>query len=204
MSFHSYEPRAGHGLPHDPLNAIVAPRPIGWVSTVSESGAVNLAPYSFFNLLNYRPPIVAFASIGWKDSVANASAVGEFVWNLATVDLAEPMNATSATGAADVDEMGLAGLTPLPAERVRPPRVAESPVGFECRVADVHRLRTADGEDVDTWLVVGEVVMVHIRETCLRDGVFDTAAVRPLLRGGGSGDYFWPTPEAHLFLRRPR
>ena len=95
IDFHFYEPHAGHGLPHDPLNAIVAPRPIGWVSTVAADGTRNLAPYSFFNLFNYRPPIIGFASVGWKDSVTNIEATGEFVWNLATRPLAEAMNARS-------------------------------------------------------------------------------------------------------------
>ncbi|HEX8420142.1 MAG TPA: flavin reductase family protein, partial [Sphingomonas sp.] len=94
--WHFYEPQAGHGLPHDPLNAIVAPRPIGWISTMSAAGVRNLAPYSFFNLVNYHPPLIAFSSMGWKDSVANIAETREFVWNLVTRDLAEVMNATSA------------------------------------------------------------------------------------------------------------
>ena len=95
--WHFYEPRDGHGLPHDPLNAMVAPRPIGWISTVSADGVRNIAPYSFFNLLNYTPPLIGFSSMGWKDSVANINATGEFVWSLATRDLAEAMNATAPT-----------------------------------------------------------------------------------------------------------
>ena len=108
--WHSYEPTNGHRLPHDPLNAIVAPRPIGWVSTVSADGIANLAPYSFFNLFNYTPTIIGFSSMGWKDSVATIEATGEFVWNLVTRDLGEAMNATSASVPADVDEFALAGL----------------------------------------------------------------------------------------------
>ena len=104
---HFYEPRHGHGLAHDPLNAIVAPRPIGWISTVNASGAVNLAPYSFFNLFSYKPPIIGFSSQGWKDTVANAGATGEFVWNLATRAQADAMNATSATVPPEVDEFDL-------------------------------------------------------------------------------------------------
>lgn len=91
-SFHFYEPRHGHELPHDPFNAIVAPRPIGWISSHDDQGRLNLAPYSFFNAFNYTPPLIGFSSVGWKDSVRNIEATGEFCWNLATRTLAEPMN----------------------------------------------------------------------------------------------------------------
>ena len=110
-TFHSYEPRNGHGLPHDPFNAIVGPRPIGWISTQSATGATNLAPYSFFNAFNYVPPIVGFASIGYKDTVRNVQETGEFVWNLATRDLAEAMNQSCANAPPEVSEFTLAGLT---------------------------------------------------------------------------------------------
>src|ERR1700759_5089042 len=157
---HFYEPARGHGLRHDPLNAIVAPRPIGWVSTVDAQGRRNLAPYSFFNAFNYVPPIIGFASIGRKDSLANAEATGMFVWNLATRDLAEAMNKTSATVAQD--EFELAGLTPVPSRLVAPPRVLESPVNFECRVSQILQLTGAGGAKIETWVVFGEVVAVHI------------------------------------------
>ncbi|MDI9225699.1 flavin reductase family protein, partial [Serratia bockelmannii] len=107
-----YEPAAGHGLPHDPLNAIVGPRPIGWISSRSAAGLRNLAPYSFFNCFNYRPPIIGFASTGWKDSVANIVETGEFVWNLATRPLAEAMNNSSITLPRGEDEFAFAGVTP--------------------------------------------------------------------------------------------
>ncbi len=100
---HFYEPRAGHGLPHDPFNAIVGPRPIGWIATRSAAGVLNLAPYSFFNAFNYVPPIVGFASIGAKDTLANVRETGEFVWNLTTRPLAEAMNQTCASVPPDVD-----------------------------------------------------------------------------------------------------
>lgn len=105
---YSYQPRAGHGLPHDPLNAIIGPRPIGWISSVSSSGQHNLAPYSFFNCFNYHPPIIGFASSGWKDSVRNIAENKEFVWNLATRPLAEAMNESSASLPADQDEFAFA------------------------------------------------------------------------------------------------
>ena len=128
-----YETRLGHGLAHDPFKAILAPRPIGWISTIDQSGVVNLAPYSFFNGFNSAPAIVGFASEGRKDSVSNIEANGEFVCNLATRTLAEKVNATSAPVARDIDEMQLAGLASAPSRLVRPPRVAESPSAFECK-----------------------------------------------------------------------
>jgi flavin reductase (DIM6/NTAB) family NADH-FMN oxidoreductase RutF len=200
---HLYRPADGHGLAHDPFNSIVGPRPIGWVSTVDPEGRRNLAPYSFFNAFNYRPPIVGFCSTGWKDSVANAEATGAFVWNLATRPLAEAMNATSASAPHGVDEFELAKLTPAPSLEVRPPRVAESPVNFECRVTQVVRLKTTEGREVETWVVFGEVVAVHIDRALLVDGAYETALARPILRGGGPADYFEITPEARFRMQRP-
>ncbi|MEW1959358.1 flavin reductase family protein [Kineococcus sp. NPDC059986] len=200
---HSYSPREGHRLAHDPLNSIVAPRPIGWVSTVTADGTRNLAPYSFFNLLNYRPPIVGFSSTGHKDSVSNAEATGEFVWNLATRSLAEAMNETSASVGPEVDEFALAGLTPQASALVRPPRVAESPVAFECRVTRIQELTDVDEQGVGAWLVLGEVVQIHLDESLLVDGVFDTLAADPLLRGGGPADYFTLSAEQRLRMTRP-
>jgi len=188
--WHFYEPAGGHGLPHDPFNAIVAPRPIGWISTVSVAGAVNLAPYSFFNALNYHPPLIAFASVGRKDSVTNAEATGEFVWNLATRDLAEAMNATSAMVDPDVDEFALGDLATASSRLVAAPRVAASPVSFECKLTQIVRLTTKEGRDTDSWLVVGEAVGIHIDTAMLEDGVYQTARARPILRGGGPTDYF--------------
>lgn len=200
---HSYRPREGHRLAHDPLNSIVAPRPIGWVSTVAADGTRNLAPYSFFNLMNYRPPIVGFSSTGHKDSVSNAEATGEFVWNLATRALAGPMNETSAAVGPEVDEFALAGLTPEASTLVGPPRVAESPVAFECRVTRIQELTDVDGQGVGAWLVLGEVVQVHIDDALVPDGVFDTLAADPLLRGGGPADYFTVSREQRLRITRP-
>ena len=203
-TFHSYEPRLGHGLPHDPFNAIVGPRPIGWISTQSATGATNLAPYSFFNAFNYVPPIVGFASIGYKDTVRNVQATGEFVWNLATRSLAEAMNQSCAAVPPEVSEFDLTGLTPLPSTRVRPPRVAESPVTFECRSTQILQLQGIDGETVPTWLVLGEVVAVHIDQALLKDGVYDTAGAGHILRSGGPADYFTVGPEQLFRMHRPR
>lgn len=199
---HFYQPAQGHGLPHDPFNAIVGPRPIGWISTRAADGVLNLAPYSFFNGFNYTPPIIGFSSIGAKDSLANARATGEFGWNLATRPLADAMNASCAAVPADVDEFELAGLTPAPSRLIRAPRVAESPVSFECRVSQIVQLQAASGVPVDTWLVLGEVVGVHIARHLLSEGIYQTAAAEPILRGGGPADYFELGP---LFrMRRPR
>ena len=203
-TLHSYEPRKGHGLPHDPFNAIVGPRPIGWVSTRAADGVLNLAPYSFFNAFNYTPPIVGFCSIGHKDSVRNVQATGEFVWNLVTRDLAEAMNQTCAAVPPEVDEFALAGLTPEPSRIVNMPRVKESPVAFECRVSQIVHLTSAAGAPVDSWLVLGEVVGVHIAQRLLKDGVYDTANAGHVLRGGGPADYFTIGPDQLFRIFRPR
>ena len=201
---HYYEPVRGHRLPHDPFNAIVGPRPIGWISSRDSDGHLNQAPYSFFNAFNYTPPIVGFASIGYKDTVRNIEQTGEFVWNLVTRPLAEAMNQTCAAVAPTVDEFVLAGLTPAPSRIVSVPRVLESPVSFECRVTQVVQLQTAAGDKVETWLTFGEVVAVHISKALLRDGVYDTAAAGHVLRGGGPADYFELGPEQLFRMFRPR
>ena len=204
---HFYEPRDGHktvpGLAHDPLNAIIAPRPIGWISTLSATGVRNLAPYSFFNLFNYRPPIIGFASTGWKDSAANIAATGDFVWNLATRALAEAMNASSATVAPDVDEFTLAGLETAPSRLVAAPRVAASPVAFECRHTQTLRLTDLAGNELTTWLILGEVIGIHIASDLIAEGSYRTAAAHPILRGGGPADYFEVHDDALFQMRRP-
>ncbi|MCH2556117.1 MAG: flavin reductase family protein [Alcanivorax sp.] len=201
---HFYQPAQGHGLPHDPFNALVAPRPIGWISSNSPDGVLNLAPYSFFNAFNYRPPIVGFASIGYKDSVRNIQATGEFGWNLATRPLAEAMNQSCAAVAPEVNEFELSGLTPEPSRIIDVPRVKETPVSFECRLSQVLRLTGADGTDTDTWLVLGEVVGVHIARHLLKDGVYDTAAAEPILRAGGPADYFTVNEATRFQMYRPK
>ena len=184
-----YEPAAGHGLPHDPFKAIVAPRPIGWISTRDRAGRVNLAPYSFFNAFSAAPPIVGFSSEDYKDSVRNVEATGEFVANFVTRALAEAMNATSAPVAEDVDEMRLAGLEAAPCRIVAAPRVAAAPAALECRLLHVVRLRDLDGKALDRYLTLGQVVGVHIDPRYLIDGRFDIAAARPIMRTGYRDDY---------------
>jgi len=200
---HFYRTADGTGLPHVPFNAIVGPRPIGWISTLSAGGTPNLAPYSFFNGFNYRPPVVGFASIGWKDSVANVEATRNFVWNLATRDLGDAMNETSASVPAWDDEFDRGGLTAAPAAVVDAPRVLESPVNFECVLTQLIQLTDKDGGEIPTWLVLGQVVAVHIDRRFLVDGVYDTAAAAPILRAGGPADYAAVTPDSMFKMVRP-
>lgn len=201
---HIYEPRKGHGLPHDPFNAIVGPRPIGWISSRSASGRVNLAPYSFFNAFNYVPPIIGFSSIGWKDTVRNIQETGEFAWNLATRELAEVMNQTCAAVPPEVNEFELAGLEAVDSELISVPRVARSPVTFECRLTDIHQLRTAGHDPIPSWLVLGEVVKVYIARQLLKNGVYDTANAGVILRGGGPADYFSVGEDQRFRMYRPQ
>ncbi len=173
----------GHGLKHDPFKALVAPRPIGWISSLSADGIVNLAPYSFFNGVSDRPPFVMFSSSGRKDSLVNIEATGEFVCSLATYELKDQMNATSAAVGPEVDEMALAGLTPAPCKLVKPPRVAESPVALECRHFKTIPLPGKDdGEGY--IIIIGQVVGIHIDEAVIVDGKIDVTRLRPIARLG--------------------
>ena len=187
--FHFYEPSEGHNLPHDPFKAIVAPRPIGWISSMDNEGRVNLAPYSFFNAVCDRPPMVMFSSSGWKDTVGNIQATGEFVCNLVTGPLAEKMNLTSASLPHGVNEFEFAGLAPAPSRMVRPPRVAESPAALECRLVQIIQLHDVHGAKLDQYVTIGQVVGVHIDRAYLRDGLFDLLATHPVQRAGYTADY---------------
>lgn len=180
-----YEPiKRNHGLPHDPFKAIVAPRPVGWISSADKAGNVNLAPYSFFNGVATFPPMVMFASDGFKDSVRNISETMEFVCNLATWDLREAMNLTSEHVAHDVNEFDLAGLTQAPSKLVKPPRVAEAPCALECKATQIVQMWGADGSPRDNYVVFGEVVGIHIDEKYIKNGILDAAALKPIARLG--------------------
>ncbi|MGR4931008.1 flavin reductase family protein [Bradyrhizobium sp. CAR08] len=203
QDIHFYEPSKGHGLKHDPFNAIVAPRPIGWISSRDANGNANLAPYSFFNAFCYTPALVGFSSTGWKDTVANVRDTGEFCWNLATMDLARQMNTTALHVGREVDEFAIAGLTQAPSRFVSVPRVAESPVSFECKVADIIQLKGTTGEPAAAWLTLGEVVAVHIDKAFIRDGVYLTELARPIARAGRRGDYFEMTVDTMFEMVRP-
>ncbi len=196
-----YDVAAGHGLPHDPFKALIVPRPIGWISTMSARGEVNLSPYSFFNALSDRPHIVGFSSDGLKDAMTFAQETGEFVCNLATYDLREEMSATSAPLPRGTSELDHAGLTAAPSRLVRPPRVAEAPAALECRYLRTIRLDPLEGEG-RYHLVLGQVVGVHIDDRFVVDGVVDTAAMRPIARAGYR-DYFAATPETKFSITRP-
>lgn len=200
---HFYEPALGHGLAHDPLNAIVGPRPIGWISSKGADGSINLAPYSFFNAFNYTPPIIGFSSIGAKDSVRNARETGEFVWNLVTRELAEKMNETCASVPYGANEFELAGLTMAGSRLVSAPRVADSAVNFECKVTDIVQLRSHNGSEVAAWLVLGEVVGVHIAQSVLKGGVFSTFESGIVLRAGGPSAYAEVRPDSRFDMKRP-
>jgi len=201
---YSYEPKNGHGLSHDPFNAIVGPRPIGWISTQSKAGVANLAPYSFFNAFNYVPPIIGFSSVGYKDTVRNIEETGEFVWNLVTKDLAEVMNQSSAVYPPETSEFDALNLEKASSTLVTPPRVAKAKVAFECQCTEIIQLKGISGEKVKTWLVLGEVVKIHIDQSLLKDGVYDTAKAGHILRAGGPGDYFTVGQEQLFELLRPR
>jgi flavin reductase (DIM6/NTAB) family NADH-FMN oxidoreductase RutF len=181
-----YEPdkRDRDVLPHDPFKAIVAPRPIGWITSISAKGEVNLAPYSYFNAINSRPAMVMFASEGRKDSVTNIEATGEFVCNLATWDLRHEMNASSAPFPHGINEMERAGLTPAPSRLVKPPRVAATPCALECKLVKIVAMTTFDGVPLDSHVVFGQVIGVHIDDRFIVGGRLDTAAMKPIARCG--------------------
>lgn len=179
-----YEPRLGHGLPHDPFKAIIAPRPIGWISTVDADGRANLAPYSFFNAIHTSPPILAFASESMKHSAGNAIATGEFVFNLVGRELFDAMNISSGDFAAGVSEFEPAGLARAACRIVKAPRVAAAPASLECKVTHHMQLTDIGGGLLKGWVIFGQVVGVHIAEAYLKDGRFDTAAAQPVARCG--------------------
>jgi flavin reductase (DIM6/NTAB) family NADH-FMN oxidoreductase RutF len=187
-----YEPhlRDRELLPHDPFKALVAPRPIGWISTLGAGGEVNLAPYSFFNAVGEDPPMLGFSSTGRKDSVSLANETDEFVWNLANWELREAMNASSATLPRGDSEFEHSGLEMAPSRRVAPPRVAAAPCAMECKVVHSVALRDVDGRPAEQHLVVGQVVGVHVDERFVTpEGRVDTAAIEPIARCGYLGDY---------------
>lgn len=197
-----YEPgkRDRSILPHDAFKAIVAPRPIGWISSVDAEGRVNLAPYSFFNGVSSNPPIVMFASEGRKDTVRNVEATGEFVCNLATWELREAMNATSAPLPHGASEMERAGLSPAPCRLVRPPRIAAAACALECRLLRLVALDDVSGKPAGCHIVFGQVIGIHIDDRFIVNGILNTAAMRPIARCGYD-DY--AVVESLFSMRRP-
>jgi flavin reductase (DIM6/NTAB) family NADH-FMN oxidoreductase RutF len=192
-----------HGLKRDPWKALIVPRPIGWISTVSPEGVCNLAPYSFFNAVGDRPHYVCFSSGGMKDSVRNIEATGEFVCSLATYELRDHMNLSSASVPYGVDEFPIAGLTAAPSRLVKPPRVKESPVSVECRHVQTVALPPATAGGADGYLVMfGLVVGIHIADELITDGMVDIARAQPIARLGYM-DYAVVRPDTLFSIDRP-
>jgi flavin reductase (DIM6/NTAB) family NADH-FMN oxidoreductase RutF len=189
-----------HGLRHNPFKALIVPRPIGWIASTSKEGINNLAPYSFFNAMGDRPPVVMFSSSGRKDSLRNIEERGEFTCSLSTLALRDQMNLSSAPVVRGVDEFGLAGLTPAPSRMVSVPRVAESPAAFECKVWKILDLPAAEGQTQTG--VIGIVVGVYIDDQYLKDGMVDLAAMQPIARLGYM-DYAVVKADNMFSLNRP-
>jgi len=195
-----YEPRKrNHGLPHDPYNAIVGPRPIGWITSMSAKGEINLAPYSFFNSVSSDPPMVMFASDGRKHTIDFVEQTGEFVCNLAVWDLRSQVKDTSRTFARGVNEMAAVGLDPAPSVLVKPPRVKASPCALECKLLQTLRLTDLDGNPAPRFIAFGQVVGIHIDEKFIKDGLLNTGAMRPIARAGYQ-EYFVMTEAARFFV----
>ncbi|MDQ0346298.1 flavin reductase family protein [Ancylobacter vacuolatus] len=182
--------RNNHGLPHNPLKAIIAPRPIGWISTLSPEGVANLAPYSFFNMVSESPDIVMFSSVGMKDTVRNVMATGEFVCNLATRELMAAVNLTSKAIPPGESEFDLAELERSPSRLVKPPRVAASPCALECVWIDTIDIADRQGKTHGRHVTFGEIIGVHIDERFIEDGLVRTDRLQSLARDGYF-DYSW-------------
>ena len=185
-----YDPRGEpHNLAHDPTTSLVVPRPIGWITTISPAGVINLAPYSFFNMIASHPPFVMFASNSRKHSQLHAQSGGEFVFNLATYDLRTEMNISGGDYPAEVSEPEVAKLAMAPSRKGKPPRVARSPIALECVYSQTVNLVSSNGKKHTYEMVVGEVVNVHIDDAVIVDGMIDMARIRPIGRLGYRGDY---------------
>ena len=185
-----YEPRKGnHGLPHNPIKSCFVPRPIGWISTLSDEGVANLAPYSFFNAVSAAPPMLMFSSNGTgpqggvKDSRHNCETSGEFVVNIATWDLREELNQSSFAYESSVSEMAALGLEAAACKLVSAPRVAGCPIALECKYWKTVELPGTDGSS-ENAMVIGEVIGVHIDESVLTDGLIDIGKLKPIARMG--------------------
>lgn len=181
-----YRPEDGHGLPHNPFNALITPRPIGWISSRAADGSNNLAPYSFFNGVAYTPPQVMFASTGskddqpgTKDSLANIEETGVFCVNIVAYEMRDAMNASSELLPKEVDEFDHAGLTPVECDTINCARIDGAPAALECKLTQIVTLPGAANR-----VAFGEVTGIHLRDDCLRDGIFDVTTFQPLARMG--------------------
>jgi flavin reductase (DIM6/NTAB) family NADH-FMN oxidoreductase RutF len=185
-----YDPRSEpHNLAHDPTTSLVVPRPIGWITSLSPTGVVNLAPYSFFNLIASHPPYVMFSSNTRKHSQNYAQAGGEFVFNLATYDLRTEMNITGGDYPDGVSEPELAKLAMAPSRLVKPPRVASSPIALECLYVQTVPLVSRSGKKHNYEMIIGEVINVHVDDAVIADGMIDMSRIRVIARLGYRGDY---------------
>ena len=199
-----YEPRKkNHGLPHDPFTAIVTPRPIGWITSMNAAGEINLAPYSFFNSVSSDPPMVMFASDGRKHTIDFVEETREFVCNLAIWDLRDQVKETSWHHPRGVNEMAAAGLKSAPSVLVKPPRVKASPCALECKWLQTVQPTDIDGNPAPRFIVIGQVVGIHIDERFIKDGRLDTAAMQPIARAGYQ-DYFVSTADTKFAINSPR
>ncbi len=196
-----YEVAKGHGLPHDPVKALIAPRPIGWISALNQKGEVNLAPYSFFNQISDRPHMVMFSSFGRKDAISFVEDTGEFTCSITCWDQREQMNATSAPLPRGQSEYIYAGLEMAPSRLVRAPRVSGAPAALECRYLKTVELTTLDGDPGDYVMAIGQVVGVHIEDRFLKEGMVDTAMMQIISRAGYH-DYF--LADHRFSIVRPR
>lgn len=192
-----------HGLPRDPFKALIAPRPIGWITTLSKDGICNIAPYSFFNAVSEKPHYIVVGSSGRKDTQINIEETGEFTCSLATYELRDEMNVTSAPFPYGVDEYPIANLTATASQMVKPPRVKQSPAAFECKHWRTIQLPAADpGGKPGNALIIGRVVGIYIDDSMIKDGFVDTGGMRPIARMGYM-DYSVVTPETMFTINRP-
>ena len=193
-----------HGLKHDPFKALVAPRPIGWISTISDDGILNLAPYSFFNAVAANPNYVMFSSVDRKDSLKNIESNGEFTCSLSTWDTRKGMNISSAPVDFLADEFVLANLKTSPSKFINPPRVARAPAALECKHWKTVEMPDVEpGGDKGHFLIIGQVIGIFIDDNFITDGIVNTAKMRPLARMGYM-DYGVITPDTAFVLQRPK
>jgi len=184
-----YDVARGHGLPHDPVKALIAPRPIGWICAMSAKGEVNLSPYSFFNQVADRPHMVMFSSVGRKDAITFIEETGEFTCSIVSWEQRDAMNRTSVPLPRGQSEFEYAGLEPEPSVLIRPPRVRGAPAALECRLVKIVELTPLDGSDAAYFMAIGQVVGVHIDDRVMRDGYVDTVLLQIVSRAGYH-DYF--------------
>lgn len=173
-----------HGLPHDPFKAIVSPRPIGWIGSKGTDGSINLAPYSYFNAISDHPKMVLFSSSGRKDSLRNVEETGVFTTSMVSRKLAEKMNLSSVNAPYGESEFGFAGLTAKPGQMVDAPYVAEAYAALECKVTEMFEAKGLDGQASGSFVVIGQVVGIHIDDAAIREGRLDMAIAAPVARLG--------------------